>query len=99
MKSRIIRDKKKRELVLKNLKTQLLLNFLYKNQNLPKKVRFSALLKLSQFPKNAFKTRVRNRCVLTGRARAIFPYYRLSRVALRKKIMEGVIPGIQRSSW
>jgi small subunit ribosomal protein S14 len=61
--------------------------------------RFEATLKLAQLPRNGAKVRVRNRCILTGRPRAYYRKFGLSRVALRDLASEGQIPGVVKSSW
>jgi small subunit ribosomal protein S14 len=61
--------------------------------------RFEATLKLSELPRNGSKVRVRNRCILTGRPRAYYRKFGLSRVALRDLASEGQIPGVVKSSW
>ena len=43
--------------------------------------RFEARLKLAELPRNANKTRIRNRCEITGRPRAV--YRKLGHVAHR----------------
>lgn len=61
--------------------------------------RFDATLKLAQLPRNSSKTRIRNRCVLTGRPRAYYRKFGLSRIALRDLASQGQIPGCVKSSW
>ena len=61
--------------------------------------RFDATLKLSELPRNASKVRIRNRCTLTGRPRAYYRKFGLSRIALRDLASEGQIPGVVKSSW
>jgi small subunit ribosomal protein S8 len=52
-----------------------------------------------ELPRNANPTRVRNRCELTGRSRAYYRKFRLSRVMLRELANKGLIPGVTKSSW
>jgi small subunit ribosomal protein S14 len=61
--------------------------------------RFEATLKLAELPRNSSRTRVRNRCSLTGRPRAYYRKFGLSRIALRDLASEGQIPGVVKSSW
>ena len=61
--------------------------------------RFQAQLKLSKLPKNSAKTRVRNRCEITGRPHGVYRKLKISRIALRKLGLEGKIPGMVKSSW
>ena len=61
--------------------------------------RWVARLKMAELPRNGNPTRVRNRCELTGRARAYYRKFRLSRVMLRELANKGLIPGVIKSSW
>ena len=61
--------------------------------------RFKAQQKLSKLPRNSAKTRVMNRCQITGRPHAVYRKLKISRIALRKLGLEGKIPGMIKSSW
>jgi small subunit ribosomal protein S14 len=61
--------------------------------------RFAAQLKLAQLPRNSSPVRVRSRCDMTGRSRAVYRKFRLSRMALRDLATSGQIPGMVKSSW
>ena len=61
--------------------------------------RFEATLKMAELPRNTNPTRVRNRCELTGRPRAVYRRFKLCRVALRDLASVGLIPGVTKSSW
>ena len=55
--------------------------------------RFEATIKLAELPRNSAKVRIRNRCSLTGRPRAYYRKFGLSRIALRDLASQGQIPG------
>ena len=61
--------------------------------------RFQAQMKLSKLPRNSARTRVKNRCEITGRPHAVYRKLRISRIALRQLTLEGKIPGMVKSSW
>jgi len=61
--------------------------------------RFAARLKLAELPRNSSPTRVRNRCEMTGRPRAVYRKFKLSRIALRELASTGQIPGMVKASW
>ena len=69
------------------------------NKKLPLEERFKAQLKLSNLPRNSSKTRVRNRCQITGRPHGVYRKLKISRIALRQLGLEGKIPGMVKSSW
>ena len=61
--------------------------------------RLMARLKMAEVPRNGNPTRIRNRCELTGRSRAFYRKFRLSRIMLRELANKGLIPGVTKSSW
>jgi len=61
--------------------------------------RFGARLKLAKLPRNSSPTRIRNRCEITGRPRAVYRKFKLSRLALRQLASLGALPGVVKSSW
>ena len=69
------------------------------DDSLPLEERFEARLKLAELPRNSSKTRIRNRCEVTGRPRAYYRKLKMSRIALRDLGSAGLIPGLVKSSW
>lgn len=65
----------------------------------PVEERFAASLKLAELPRNSSVTRIRNRCEVTGRPRAVYRKHKLSRIALRELGSKGLVPGLVKSSW
>ena len=61
--------------------------------------RFEAQIKLAKLPRNSSKTRIRNRCLLTGRSRGFYRKLKLCRNQLRELASQGLIPGMTKSSW
>ena len=69
------------------------------NKELTLEERFKAQQKLSKLPRNSAKTRIRNRCQITGRPHGVYRKLKISRIALRQLGLEGKIPGMVKSSW
>ena len=69
------------------------------NKTISLNERFAATLKLAKLPKNSAKSRIRNRCEITGRSRGYYRKLRMSRIALRKFASSGKIPGMTKASW
>ena len=69
------------------------------NKKLPLEERFKAQQKLSKLPRNSSKTRVMNRCQITGRPHGVYRKLKISRIALRQLGLQGKIPGLIKSSW
>lgn len=79
------------------LKKKLLANSLKLTNNLKEK--YDLYLKIQQMPRNSSKTRLRNRCWKTGKARGYFRFFGLCRNFLRKFANECILSGITKSSW
>ena len=69
------------------------------DKKLPLEERFKAQQKLSKLPRNSAKTRIRNRCEITGRPHGVYRKLKISRIALRDLAAHGKIPGMTKSSW
>lgn len=97
--SSIQRNLKRIKLVKKFLKKRENLKKIIKNKKLPLEDRFAAQLKLAKIPRNSARTRIRNRCEITGRPHGVYRKLRISRIALRQLASSGKIPGMTKSSW
>jgi len=97
--SSIQRNLKRIKLVKKFSKKREKLKKIIKNKKLPLEERFAAQLKLAKIPRNSARTRIRNRCEITGRAHGVYRKLRISRIALRDLASNGKIPGMTKSSW
>ncbi|HMM15332.1 MAG TPA: 30S ribosomal protein S14 [Parvibaculum sp.] len=98
-KSAINRDQKRRKLAAKYAAKRAKLKAMTIDQSLPVEERFNAQLKLAELPRNSSKTRIHNRCELTGRSKSYYRKLRMSRIALRDLASRGQIPGMVKSSW
>ena len=97
--SSIEKNKRRRKMAKKFASRRAKLKTIVQNKELPVEERFAASLKLAELPRNSSKTRIRNRCELTGRPRAYYRKHKLSRIALRELGSKGLIPGLVKSSW
>ena len=97
--SAIERNKRRRRMVKQFAAKRAKLKTIAQDQSVPMEERFSAQMKLSELPRNSSKVRIRNRCSLTGRPRAYYRKFGLSRIALRDLASQGQIPGVVKSSW
>ncbi len=97
--SAINKNNKRIKLSNKYFKKRKKLKKIIMDKKLPLEERFKAQQKLSKMPRNSSKTRVVNRCQITGRPHAVYRKLKISRIALRKLTLEGKIPGMVKSSW
>ncbi len=98
-KSSVERNKKRIRLADKYAAKRAELLAKAKDESLTNEERFKARLKLAELPRNSAKSRVRNRCGVTGRPRGYYRKLNMSRISLRDLASKGQIPGMVKSSW
>jgi small subunit ribosomal protein S14 len=97
--SAVENNKRRRKTVANQAAKRAELKATIMNQELPIEDRFKATIKLASLSRDGSKTRIRNRCEVTGRPRAFYRKLRMSRIALRELGNLGKVPGIVKSSW
>jgi len=97
--SSINKNKKRIKMSNRFLEKRRKLKKIIMDKKIPLEERFKAQQKLSKMPRNSAKTRVVNRCEITGRPHGVYRKLKISRIALRKLTLEGKIPGMVKSSW
>jgi small subunit ribosomal protein S14 len=97
--SSVQKNNRRRRLAQAQAPKRAKLKAITKDRSLDAETRFAAQLKLAALPRNGSKTRIRNRCELSGRPRAVYRKFKLSRIALRELASTGQIPGMVKSSW
>ena len=97
--SSINKNERRKKLVQKNAAKYAKLRAIADDELRDETERLIARLKMAELPRNGNPTRVRNRCELTGRSRAYYRKFRLSRIMLRELANKGLIPGVIKSSW
>lgn len=97
--SAINNNLKKRKMVATKKTTRQSLNDIVKSKEISFEERIAAVHKLAEMPRNSSKTRIRNRCLLTGRPRGYYRKFQVSRIALRELGNLGMIPGITKAGW
>jgi small subunit ribosomal protein S14 len=95
----IERELKRERLVAKFAKKYADLKAIVNNAKNSDEERMAARLELQKFPRNAYPTRQRNRCEITGRPRGTFRQFGLGRAKVREMAFQGNIPGITKASW
>ncbi len=98
-KSAVEKNKKRMRLSQRYAERRARLKAIAKDRILPQEERFAARLKLAEMPRNSAPGRVRNRCEMSGRPRAFYRKFKISRIALRELASSGMIPGMVKSSW
>ncbi|KLV26927.1 30S ribosomal protein S14 [Niallia circulans] len=86
-KSKVVKERKRREIVEKYAEIR---------RELKERGDYEALRKL---PRDSSPTRLKNRCEATGRPRGYLRKFKMSRIAFREYAHKGQIPGVKKSSW
>ena len=97
--SAVEKNARRRKQVARYAKRRAELKAIINDRSKPMDERFAAQLKLAQLPRNSSKTRIRNRCEVSGRPRGYYRKLQMSRIALRELGSLGMIPGLVKSSW
>nr|AYQ94798.1 ribosomal protein S14 [Follicularia botryoides] len=97
-KAMIQREFKRQRLVMKYAKKRFLLKEQIKSAT-SLKDKLTLHRQLQQLPKNSSPVRLHNRCTVTGRPKGYFRDFGLCRHVLREMAHQGLLPGVQKSSW
>jgi small subunit ribosomal protein S14 len=98
-KSSIEKNKRREKLVKQFAGRRARLKAIANDESLSMDERFAARLKLAELPRNSSAGRVRNRCEVSGRPRAVYRKMKMSRIAVRELGSKGLVPGLVKSSW
>jgi small subunit ribosomal protein S14 len=97
--SQILRDERRKKLIAKYAERRAALRKKLKDANASIDDKLEAQKKFSKLPRNSCPTRLKRRCKVSGRARAYYRKFGISRIALRDLALKGQLPGVRKSSW
>ena len=97
--SMIAREAKRHRMVKKAKVKRDGLRSTIKNPNTSYEDRVIAVTKLNESPRDESAIRIRSRCQICGRPRAIYKKFGLCRIHLREAAMRGDVPGLVKASW
>ncbi len=98
-KSMVLRDEKRKALVAKYAKRRSEIKAIIYDMKAGNEERYQAQLELQKLPRDSSRSRIRNRCAVTGRSRGYYRKFGLSRSKLREVMMRGEAPGVVKASW
>ena len=99
MDNRSRKDAHKRTLVARREHIRVLYKAILADLSLPAKVRYAVAKALYALQRKTAPTGIVNRCVHSGRAKAVYRKWKLSRISLRQKMTFGLLPGLIKASW
>jgi small subunit ribosomal protein S14 len=98
-KSQVNRDNRRRALIDKHAKRRAELRKVLRSTTASIEEKIEAQHAFAKLPRNSCPTRKNNRCALTGRSKAYYKKFGISRIALRELALRGQLPGVRKSSW
>ena len=99
MKYLIQKDKNRRNLFNKTEKTQRALKSIIYDDNYDIEKRLKAQQKLHKLGTKSSRTKIKNRCLRSSRAKGVYRKFKISRIELRELALKGAIPGYSKKSW
>lgn len=97
--SQVHRDLRRKALIQKHAGRRAELRQKLQDPELSIEDKLAVQLAFSKLPRNSCPTRKNNRCAITGRSRAYYNKFGISRIALRELALAGQLPGVRKSSW
>ena len=98
-KSSIEKNDRRKQLTLRYAAKRKALKAVIINVHASDEEKMAAQFALQRLPRNSSKTRIRNRCQMTGRSRGFESAFGLSRIAMREMALNGFLPGVRKASW
>ncbi len=98
-KALIEKEKKRAKLIARKYEVRQELKKIIRSLTASDEAKKEALYKMDKLPNNSSPIRARNRCQLTGRPRGYYRKFKVSRLCFRELALEGLVPGITKSSW
>jgi small subunit ribosomal protein S14 len=99
MKYALLKDRRRRILHSLYERRRQVLRAIRETLTLSPRLRGQAYRALLLLPRDSSRTRLRNRCTLTGRSRSTYRRFGLSRLRFRKLAWEGKLLGVRKASW
>ena len=98
-KSTIARERKRERLVAQHRARRNELRKAMINPKLTEDERQEIRFQLAKLPRDSSPSRLSRRCQMTGVSRAVYRKFRVNRISFRKMALEGLLPGVTKSSW
>lgn len=95
----LARELKREKLILQYAERRKALKAAQLDPNLSYEDKMNAQLKLSSLPRDSSNCRLTRRCQATGASRSVYRKFKLNRIAFRTMALQGLLPGVTKSSW
>ncbi len=98
-KSQVLRDARRKKLIAKYAERRAELRRKLADQTASIDEKLQAQEQFAKLPRNSCPTRLNRRCKISGRSRGYYRKFGISRIALRELALQGMLPGVRKSSW
>jgi small subunit ribosomal protein S14 len=98
-KSQINRDIRRKALIEKYAERRAALRKRLNDPNVEVDEKLEIQEQFAKMPRNSCSTRLNRRCRVSGRSKAYYRKFGISRIALRDLALRGQLPGVRKSSW
>lgn len=98
-KSQVLRDEKRKRLIAKHAEKRAELRKRLNDPEVSVEEKYEIQAAFAKLPRNSCSTRLTRRCRVSGRSKAVYRKFGLSRIALREMTLAGELPGMRKSSW
>lgn len=95
----LAREKKRFKLIQQYQQRRLALKKAQVDPKLTDEERLAARLKLNSLPRDSSPCRYSRRCVATGTSSSVYRKFGLNRISFRNMALNGLLPGVTKSSW
>jgi len=96
---KIEKNKRQRKLVSKYKVRRDKLRVQIRDKDVGFEEKMKLMIEMQGLPRDSSQSRIRNRCIVTGRSRGVYRKFGLGRNKLREYAMQGLIPGLRKASW
>jgi small subunit ribosomal protein S14 len=97
--SQVLRDQRRDKLIRKHAAKRAELRKKLKDASIPAGDKHALQEAFAKLPRNSCPARRTRRCQITGRSRAVYRKFAISRIQLRELGHRGELPGVRKSSW
>ena len=98
-KSKIAKNNQRKVIIERYAERRVELKKIISNPDTSFDEKRAAYAVIAKMPRDASATRYRNRCGVSGRPRAYFRKFGMSRIAVRELAHTGELPGVRKASW
>ena len=97
--SQVMRDQRRKVLIEKYAERRAELRKKLKDPSFSMEEKLELQKEFAKLPRNSCPARLTRRCQVTGRSKAVYRKFGLSRIAMREMALRGELPGVRKSSW